>query len=116
MPCWRLRGGHCRWLHCEVPAGRVPALMRIGVPKETVEGERRVALVPEVVRKLVGADHVVLVERGAGAEALIPDGQFEEAGASLTDDLAAVWESDVVVQVAPASAEEMVRLGRESIL
>ena len=37
--------------------------MRIGVPKETVEGERRVALVPEVVRKLVGAGHAVVVER-----------------------------------------------------
>ena len=61
--------------------------MRIGVAKETVEGERRVALVPEVVRKLVGAEHEVLVARGAGAEAMIPDAQFEEAGATLTDDL-----------------------------
>ena len=60
--------------------------MRIGVPKETVEGERRVALVPEVVRKLVGAGHEVVVERGAGAGAMIPDAAFEEAGAALTDD------------------------------
>ena len=90
--------------------------MRIGVPKETVEGERRVALVPEVVRKLVGAGLVVLVERGAGAEALIPDAAFEEAGATLTDDAAALWQSDVVVKVAPPSAEETVRLGRESTL
>ncbi len=60
--------------------------MQIGVPKETVDGERRVALVPEVVRKLVGKDHEVLVERGAGAGALIPDEQFEEAGAKLVDD------------------------------
>jgi len=90
--------------------------MRIGVPKETVEGERRVALVPEVVRKLTGAGHAVLVERGAGAEAMIPDAQFEEAGATLTDDAAALWQSDVVAKVAPPSAEEVVRLGRESVL
>jgi H+-translocating NAD(P) transhydrogenase subunit alpha len=38
--------------------------MRIGVPKETVPGERRVALVPEVLRKL--GDHEVVVEAGAG--------------------------------------------------
>jgi len=90
--------------------------MRIGVPKETVEGERRVALVPEVVRKLTGSGLDVLVERGAGAEAMIPDAQFEDAGATLTDDAAAVWQSDVVVKVAPPNAEEMVRLGRDSVL
>ena len=57
--------------------------MEIGVPKESVAGERRVALVPEVVRKLTGQDHRVVVERGAGAAAMIPDAGFEEAGATL---------------------------------
>ncbi|HEX4804720.1 MAG TPA: Re/Si-specific NAD(P)(+) transhydrogenase subunit alpha [Conexibacter sp.] len=90
--------------------------MRIGVPKETVEGERRVALVPEVVRKLTASGLDVAVERGAGAEAMIPDAQFEDAGAALTDDAAALWQSDVVVKVAPPSAEEVVRLGRDSVL
>ncbi len=76
--------------------------MRIGVPKESAEGERRVALVPEVVGKLTGGESgiVVVVERGAGAGALIPDGQYEQAGARMADDPAAVWESDVVVKVA----------------
>jgi len=90
--------------------------MRIGVPKETVEGERRVALVPEVVRKLTGSGLDVVVERGAGAEALIPDAGFEEAGATLTDDAATVWQSDVVVKVAPPSGEEVGRLGKDSVL
>jgi H+-translocating NAD(P) transhydrogenase subunit alpha len=90
--------------------------MRIGVPKETVEGERRVALVPEVVRKLTSAGHEVLVQAGAGAEALIPDGQFADAGAIVTDDLAAIWGAEVVVKVAPPRAEETVRLGRDSTL
>lgn len=90
--------------------------MKLGVPKETAEGERRVALVPEVVRKLVGGGHEVVVARGAGAGAMIPDGAFEEAGASLTDDPAAVWGADVVAKVAPPSAEEIVRLGRDSVL
>ncbi len=90
--------------------------MRIGIPKETVEGERRVALVPEVVKKLTGSGLDVVVERGAGAQAMIPDAQFEEAGATLTDDAATVWQSDVVAKVAPPSAEEMVRLGKDSVL
>ena len=84
--------------------------MRIGVPKETAEGERRVALVPEVVRKLVGAGHSVAVQRDAGGGAMIPDAAFEEAGAALTEDVAGIWQSDVVVKVAPPSAEEVVRL------
>jgi H+-translocating NAD(P) transhydrogenase subunit alpha len=87
--------------------------MQIGVPKETSEGERRVALVPEVVRKLSGQGHEILVERGAGAGALLPDSQFEEAGAKLVDD---AWPADVVVKVAPPSAEEVGRLGSATVL
>ena len=64
--------------------------MKIGVPTETADGERRVALVPEVVRKLTGQGHDVLVERGAGAGALIPDEAFAEAGGTLSD-ATAVW-------------------------
>jgi NAD(P) transhydrogenase subunit alpha len=90
--------------------------MRIGVPKETAAGERRVALVPEVVKKLTGQGHTVLVQRGAGEGALIPDAHFEEAGAELTDDTAALFGADLVVKVSPPSAEEVGRLGRDSTL
>src|SRR5512142_1252132 len=90
--------------------------MQIGVPRETASGERRVALVPEVVRKLTSKDLVVVVQRGAGAEALIPDEQYEEAGAKLTDDLDEVYASDVVVKVAPPNAEEIVRLKPDGVL
>ena len=92
--------------------------MRIGVPKETADGERRVALVPEVAGKLVGADGgtEVVVERGAGAGALIPDVQYEEAGAVMVDDPAGPYEADVVVKVAAPSAEEIGRLRPESVL
>jgi H+-translocating NAD(P) transhydrogenase subunit alpha len=90
--------------------------MRIGVPKETAEGERRVALVPEVVGKLTGQDHEVLVQGGAGEGALIPDQAFEEAGAQLVDDAAVALGADLVVKVAAPSAEEIVRLGSDSVL
>ena len=47
--------------------------MQVGVPRETAEGERRVALVPEVVKKLSARGIDVIVEAGAGAGALLPD-------------------------------------------
>ncbi len=87
--------------------------MQIGVPKETVEGERRVALVPEVVRKLTGQGLDVLVQKGAGSGALIPDAQYEEAGGKLVDD---VWDADVVVKVAPPTETEIGRLKSGKVL
>jgi proton-translocating NAD(P)+ transhydrogenase subunit alpha len=90
--------------------------MRVGVPKETAAGEKRVALVPEVVRKLAQREHEVLVESGAGQAALIPDALFEEAGATVTSDQGAIWGADVLVKVAPPSADEVGRLSSESVL
>jgi NAD(P) transhydrogenase subunit alpha len=90
--------------------------MQIGVPKESVAGERRVALVPDVVRKLTAQGHEVVVERGAGAAAMIPDAQFEEAGATLAEDAAAVFGSDIVLNVAPPTAEEIAQLKSGSVV
>jgi NAD(P) transhydrogenase subunit alpha len=97
--------------------------MRIGVPKETAPGELRVAMVPEVVSKLVhsaGGEAVsalqVVVQRGAGAGALIPDEAYAEAGAELVDDAAAVFGADVVVKVAAPDAQEIGQLGPDTVL
>ncbi len=87
--------------------------MQIGVPQETLEGERRVALVPEVVRKLTGKGLEVLVQKGAGSGALIPDAEYEEAGGKLVDD---VWGADVIVKVAPPTEAEISRLKSGTVL
>ncbi|MBJ7518961.1 MAG: Re/Si-specific NAD(P)(+) transhydrogenase subunit alpha [Solirubrobacteraceae bacterium] len=87
--------------------------MRVGVPKETAEGEQRVALVPEVIKKLSAGGHEVVVQPGAGAGAMIPDAYFTEAGATLSDD---VWSADVVVKVAPPTSEEIAKLGSGTLL
>jgi NAD(P) transhydrogenase subunit alpha len=87
--------------------------MQIGVPKETAAGERRVALVPEAVRKLTGQGHELVVERGAGASAMIPDAAYEEEGAKLVDD---PWSADVVVKVSPPNTEETGRLKADTVL
>ncbi len=90
--------------------------MQIGVPKEITEGERRVALVPEVVKKLTGQGLEVVVQRGAGAGALIPDEQYEEAGAKLTDSAAETLGADVVVKVAAPDASEVGQLKPDGVL
>src|SRR5437764_2790960 len=91
-------------------------LMRIGVPKETAAGEHRVALVPEVVGRLKAKGLDVAVQSGAGADALLPDGAFSEAGARVTHEASEVWESDVVVVIAPPEPELIRGLGSGSIL
>src|SRR5208283_3171895 len=55
--------------------------VRIGVPRETLEGERRVALMPDAVSRLVRAGVEVVVEAGAGAAAFAPDEAYAKAGA-----------------------------------
>ena len=84
--------------------------MKVGVARETAQGERRVALVPEALGKLTAAGLEVLVEAGAGAGAMIPDQAYTDAGATVvsTGDLYAG--SDVVLRVQKPSAEEAARL------
>ena len=88
--------------------------MKVSVPKETAAGERRVALVPEVVTRLAPRGIEVAIERGAGEAALLPDSVFEEAGASIVSADEA-WGGNVVVKVAPPSQEEIGRLARGSV-
>ncbi len=74
--------------------------MIIGVPKEIKLQEHRVALVPSAVYQLVKRGHQVLVERAAGAGAGYPDADYQQAGAQLTADHAAVFhQAGLIVKV-----------------
>jgi NAD(P) transhydrogenase subunit alpha len=99
--------------------------VKVCVPKELTPGERRVALVPDVAAKLVQAGFEVLVERGAGDEARLPDSAYEEAGAGIiagADELMSA--AGVVVKVQKplragpggGSREEIAALPRGSAL
>ena len=80
--------------------------MRIGVPKETAPGERRVALVPESCKKLKQAGYDIAVEAGAGAAAGYPDDAYREVGAALEADPAALLGgADIVLKVGPPSLD-----------
>jgi NAD(P) transhydrogenase subunit alpha len=87
--------------------------MQIGVPKETVANERRVALTPDVAGRLVKSGLALLVERGAGEAASFGDDAYGAAGATLAATTADVWgTSDVILKVQPPSVAEA-RLIRE---
>ncbi len=82
--------------------------MRIGVPKETAPGERRVALVPESVKKLIQAGYEVAVEAGVGDEAGYGDTAFHDAGAAVQADRAAlVGAADLLLKVGPPARDEV---------
>jgi NAD(P) transhydrogenase subunit alpha len=87
--------------------------MRLGVPKETAPGERRVALVPDVAGRLAKAGFEVAVERGAGTAASFPDAAFADAGARVVE---SAFDADAVVKVQKPSPEEVEALGEGSLL
>ena len=86
--------------------------MKVGVPRETAEGERRVALIPDVVRSIRDKGLEVVVEAGAGQEAGHPDDEYSEAGAEIGDP----WGADVIVHVAVPNTEEIGRLRSGQVL
>jgi NAD(P) transhydrogenase subunit alpha len=88
--------------------------MIASVPKETIPGERRVALVPELVPKLTAAGLEVYVQFGAGVEAGFGDKDYEQRGAHLVRDVFA--QADVLLKVRPPTPEEIAQLREASIL
>jgi NAD(P) transhydrogenase subunit alpha len=92
--------------------------MKIGVPKESAEGERRVALVPDVAKSLqakVSEEIDPVVEAGAGAGAGHTDAAYQEAGAQVAD-AGAAWGAEVVLHVRPLSGEEIGKLRQGQVV
>src|SRR5262245_45825805 len=78
--------------------------MIVGAPKETAPGERRVALVPDLVAKLAKAGLEVVVQPGAGAPAGFPDAAYQGAGARLEENVFS--QADILLKVQPPTVEE----------
>jgi alanine dehydrogenase len=91
--------------------------MIIGVPKEIKEQEYRVATLPSGAYQLVKGGHQVVVEHGAGLGAGYPDAEYEQAGATLVDSHAAVFEqAELVVKVKEPLPSEYNLLRRGQLL
>ena len=91
--------------------------MLIGVPKEIMNNENRVALTHGGVHELVKTGHTLFVEAGAGIGSGITDAQYEAAGAELVDDAAQVWErAEMILKVKEPVGEELDRMRQGQIL
>lgn len=89
----------------------------VAVPKETAEGERRVALVPESVSRLIKTGYEVLVGAGAGEGAFYPDDSYKSAGAEIVEDVKSLFgRADVILKVQPPSSEEIDLMKESSIV
>jgi NAD(P) transhydrogenase subunit alpha len=101
----------------ESPVAAAPTVagspVTIGVPLETDPNERRVALVPDIVKKLVAQGHTVLVEAGAGAEAHLLDDAFAAAGALIVQGHSALFDqADLIAKVQKPTPEEVAMMRR----
>ena len=84
--------------------------MNIGILKEDMMNEKRVALTPAGVRSLTAAGHTVYVHQQAGSQSLFTDAEYQSAGGTLVfsaDEI--IRRSSVVLKVSPPTEEELVR-------
>jgi NAD(P) transhydrogenase subunit alpha len=101
-------GAGTNWLQKNLPAKKVcesEKVMIVGVPKEKIAGERRVALVPELVPKLAKAGLDVVVEAGAGEGAGFLDASYQEKGARVEPEV--LGRADILLKVQPPTSEEI---------
>ena len=96
--------------------GRRKKSLFIGIPKEITFQEHRVPLTPVSVGVLVGRDHEVVIEKGAGAPAQFQDSDYSEAGAQIVDSPAEVFKADIILKVAPPNHNEIEMLRHKQIL
>lgn len=90
--------------------------LTIGLPKEIILNEHRVALVPHSIRTLVGYGHKVVIEEGAGLNSNFTDHHYSEAGALVTASKEEVFKSQVLVKIAPPTSEEIELMQTDQIL
>jgi NAD(P) transhydrogenase subunit alpha len=85
--------------------------MKIGIPKETAPGEKRVALIPETVKKLAAKKIETVVETGAGMASSFSDAEYQTAGATIAASLEdLVSKSDAIIKVVRPNDAELAAL------
>jgi len=92
------------------------ASLQIGVPKEVSHQENRVGLVPDAANLLVQNGHQVLVESGAGDASHFSDKEYSEAGATIVYTPKEVYQSEIILKVAPPNMEEIEMLKHKQTL
>jgi NAD(P) transhydrogenase subunit alpha len=91
--------------------------VKVAIPRETAQDERRVALVPDTAAKLIAAGLELSVEQGAGVNAFVPDEAYEAAGAKVVVGAATLLkDAHVVLKVQAPSAGEVALLMKDAVL
>ena len=91
--------------------------MKIGTPKETFDGEARVAMTPDSALQLQKLGHECVIETGAGAAAGFSDATYKDAGVEVVKTAAALWKAaDIVAKVRQPDATELKRLRKDQTL
>jgi alanine dehydrogenase len=89
----------------ELSTARHP--MTIGIPKENLKVEKRLAFTPEAVDMLVEAGHEIILEAGAGQGICYSDADYAESGASITDNRKQIFSCSLIFKIAPPTLEEI---------
>ena len=91
--------------------------MKLGIPREVHPEERRVAVVPRTLDRLIKAGFEVIVQHGAGERADANDAKYVEMGATIAPDAAALWgQADIILKVLPPTPDEVAMLRPTSTL
>jgi len=82
--------------------------MKIGIPNEISEGERRVAIVPKMVKRIISDGQEVLIESGAGESAYFSDLEYEQAGATIVKGTQLLYSgADLIMKIQPPQRHEV---------
>jgi len=90
--------------------------VKIGIPKEILDNENRVALTPAGVHTLVSAGHEVVIQQKAGEGAGFTDKQYIEAGARIVDTAEEAWNNEMVMKVKEPLEEEFAFIKKDQII
>ena len=91
--------------------------MKIGIPKEIHDGEKRVATTPDVTKQLIKLGFEVVIEPGAGSGSHFSDSTYAEAGATVAENAKAVWEgSDIIFKVRPPEFNSQLKADETDLL
>ena len=90
--------------------------MKIGIPREILAGEKRLALTPEAVAQLTRLGFRFLIETGAGLGINYADSHFAEAGATIVETPAETFQADLVLKVQPPLPHEAAWIRPRSLL
>ena len=81
--------------------------MVIGVLKENLQYENRVAVTANIVKSLISSGHKVTIEKGAGENSFVSDDEFIQAGANISDNKNDIYNADIIFKVNPPNLEEL---------